>query len=68
MGTIGFCSSQNKHGLRNTTTNERLKGLAQMHINDDTELSVDEVTDTFASQNSTRMQFLDIFKDGDSEK
>lgn len=57
-----------KTWLRNTMTNERLKGLAQMHINDDTEVSVDEVIDTFARQNPTRMQFLDIFKDGDSKK
>ena len=37
-----------KTWLRNTMTNERLNGLAQMHINDDIELSVDEVIDTFA--------------------
>ena len=54
--------------LRNTMTNERLNGLAQMHINDDIEVNVDEVIDTFARQNPTRMQFLDIFEDGESKK
>ena len=49
-------------------TNEKLKGLAQIHINNDTEVSVEEVIDTFATQNPTRMQFLDTSKDGDSKK
>ena len=57
-----------KTWLRNTMTNERLNGLAQMHINDDVEVNVDEVIDTFARQNPTRMQFLDIFEDGESKK
>ena len=57
-----------KTWLRNTMTNERLKGLVQMHINDDAEVSVEEVIDTFATQNPMRMQLLDIFKDGDSKK
>ena len=57
-----------KTWLRNTMTNERLNGQAQMHINDDVEVNVDEVIDTFARQNPTRMQFLDIFEDGESKK
>ena len=53
-----------KTWLRNTMTNERLNGLAQMHTNNDIELNVD----AFARQNPTRMQFLYIFEDGDSKK
>ena len=34
-----------------------------MHINDDITLDVQQVIDTFARQNPTRMQFLDILND-----
>jgi hypothetical protein len=43
--------------------NERLNGLAQMHINDDITFDIDEVINTFARQNPTRMQFIDILDD-----
>jgi hypothetical protein len=52
-----------KTWLRNRMTNERLTGLALMHINDDVTLDVEQVIDTFARQNPTRMQFLDILND-----
>lgn len=57
-----------KTWLRNTITNERLNGLAQMHINDDMEVNIDEVIDTFAMQNPARMQFLDIFEHRECKK
>ena len=45
--------------------NERLNGLAQMHINADIDVDVDEVINTFARKNPTRMQFLDILDDNE---
>ena len=54
-----------KTWLRNTTENERLNGLAQMHINEDINVDVDEVINTFARKNPTRMQFLDILDDNE---
>ena len=47
-----------KTWLRNTMENERLNGLAQMHINADINVDVDEVI-------TTRMQFLDILDDNE---
>ena len=54
-----------KTWLRSTMVNERLNGLAQMHINDDITVNVEEVINTFARQNPTRMQFLDILEDNE---
>ena len=54
-----------KTWLRNTMENERLNGLAQMHINADINVDVDEVINTFARKNPTRMQFLDILDDNE---
>ncbi len=48
-----------KTWLRNRMTNERLTGLALMHINDDVTLDVEQVIDTFARQNP----FIDILND-----
>ncbi len=52
-----------KTWLRSTMINERLNGLAQMHINDDITFDIDEVINTFARQNPTRMQFIDTLDD-----
>ena len=49
-------------------TNERLNGLAQMHINDDISVDVEEVINTFARKNPTRMQFLDILNDDENNQ
>jgi hypothetical protein len=57
-----------KTWLRTTMSNERLNGLAMMHINDDVTVTVDEVMNTFARQNPTRMQFLDIFDDNEESR
>ena len=54
---------QMKTWLRSTIINERLNGLAQMHINDNITIDIDEVNNTFARQNPTRMQFIDILDD-----
>ena len=54
-----------KTWLRNTMENERLNGLAQMHINEDINVDVDEVINTFARKNPTCMQFLDILDDNE---
>ena len=48
--------------------NKTSNGLAQMHINDGIQINVEEVMNTFAQQNLTRMQFLDIFQDNENEK
>ena len=56
-----------KTWLRTTMSNERLNGLAMMQINNDITVDVEEAMNTFARQNPTRMQFLDIFHD-DEEK
>ncbi|XP_046863535.1 52 kDa repressor of the inhibitor of the protein kinase-like [Xenia sp. Carnegie-2017] len=56
-----------KTWLRSTMINERLNGLAQMHINDDIKCDVEEVINTFARQNPTRMQFLDILEDKETD-
>jgi hypothetical protein len=48
--------------------NERLNGLAQMHINEDITVDVEEIIDTFARQNPTRMQFLDILDDNEGNR
>jgi hypothetical protein len=39
-----------------------------MHINDDVTVNVDEVMNTFARQNPTWMQFLDIFYDNEESR
>ena len=57
-----------KTWLRNTMTNERLNALAQMHINDDISVDVEEVINTFARKNPTRMQFLDILNDDENNQ
>lgn len=57
-----------KDWLRNTMSNERLNGLAMMHINDDIEVDVEEVMNSFARQNQRRMQFLDFFEDNEATK
>ena len=56
-----------KTWLRTTMSNERLNGLAMVHINNDITVNVEEVMNTFARQNPTRMQFLDIFDDDEIE-
>jgi hypothetical protein len=48
--------------------NERLNGLAQMHINDEVTANVEEVINTFARQNPTRMQLLDILEDNEDSR
>ena len=48
--------------------NERLNGLAMMHINNDITVDIDQVVDIFARQNPTRMQFLDVLEDKPDEK
>ena len=57
-----------KTWLRSTMVNERLNGLAQMHINDDITVNVEEVINTYARQNPTRMQFLDILEDNEDSR
>ena len=57
-----------KTWLRTTMSNERLNGLAMMHINNDIKVNVEEVMNTFARQNPTRMQFLDIFDDEEKDR
>ena len=54
-----------KTWLRNTMQNERLNGLALMHINEDMNVDVDEVKNTFARKNPAPMQFLDILDDNE---
>ena len=49
-------------------SNERLNGLPMMHINNDIKVNVEEVMNTFARQNSTQMQFLDIFDDDEKDR
>lgn len=46
---------------------ERLNGLAMMHINNDIKIDVNEVVDTFARKNATRMQLIDIFDNIEEE-
>ena len=53
--------------LRSTMVNEKLNGLAHMHINDDITIDVD-IVNTFSRQNPTRMQFLDILDDNEENK
>ena len=57
-----------KTWLRNTMEEERLNGLAMMHINNDITIEVNKVVDTFARKNNTRMQLLDIFDDVNNEE
>ena len=57
-----------KTWLRNTMLNERLNGLAMMHIHTDIPVDIDQVVDEFARQNPTRMQFLDVLDDTESNK
>ena len=49
-------------------SNERLNGLAMMHINDDITVDVEDVINTFARQHPTLMQFVDIFDDEERNK
>ena len=48
--------------------NERLNGLTMMHIHTDISVDIDQVVDEFARQNPTRMQFLDVLDDTESNK
>ena len=57
-----------KTWLRSAMANERLNGLAMMHINNDITLDIDEVINSFARQNPTRMQFIDILDDKEGDK
>ena len=57
-----------KTWLRNTMTDERFNGLAQMHINDDISVDVEEVNNTFAKKKPTRMQFLDVLNDDENNQ
>ena len=57
-----------KTWLRNTMLNERLNGLAMMHIHTDISVDIDPVVDEFTRQNPTRMQFLDVLDDTESNK
>lgn len=50
-----------------STMEERLNGLAMMHINNDIKIDVNEVVDTFARKNATRMQLIDIFDNIEEE-
>jgi hypothetical protein len=59
---------QMKTWLRNTMANERLNGLAQMHINDDIQVNVDKVINTFARMHQRRMQFLNILEDNEEDR
>ena len=56
---------QMKTWLRSTMVNERLNGLAQIHINDDITIDIEEVIDRFARRNPTRMQFLYLLNDSE---
>jgi hypothetical protein len=51
---------QMKTWLRSMMVNKRLNELAQMHINNDITINVEEVINTLARQNPKRMQFFDI--------
>lgn len=57
-----------KTWLRSTMSNERLNGLAMMHISDDITVDVEDVINSFARQHPTRMQFVDIFDDEERNK
>jgi hypothetical protein len=39
-----------------------------MHINEDITVDVEEIIDTFARQNPTRTQFLDILDDNEGNR
>ena len=52
-----------KTWLRSTMVNERLNGLAMMHINNNITVDIDQVVDVFTPQNPTQMQFLDVLDD-----
>ena len=44
--------------LQNTMVNERLNGLAQMHINDDITINVDQIINTVGVKSTSPVQFL----------
>ena len=52
-----------KTWLRSTMEEERLNGLALMHINNDVKIDIEKVVDVFARENRTRMRLADILND-----
>lgn len=52
-----------KTWLRSTMGQERLNGLALMHINSDIKINIEEGINEFARSNKTRMRLLDVFED-----
>lgn len=52
-----------KTWLRSTMGQERLNGLALMHINSDIKINIEEGINEFARANKTRMRLLDVFED-----
>ena len=52
-----------KTWLRSTMGQERLNGIALMHINSDIKINVEEGINEFARSNKTRMRLLDVFED-----
>jgi hypothetical protein len=57
-----------KTWLRSMMVNKRLNELAQMHINNDITINVEEVINTFARQNPKIMQFFDILEDNEDSR
>ena len=52
-----------KTWLRSTMGEDRLNGLALMHINNDVKVETDKVVDIFARENKTRMRLADIINE-----
>ena len=52
-----------KTWLRSTMEEDRLNGLALMHINNDIKLDIEKVVDVFARENKTRMRLADILNE-----
>ena len=52
-----------KSYLRSTMGQERLSGLALMHVNYGMELNLDEIISTFARQHPRRMLLTDVLSD-----
>ena len=52
-----------KTWLRSTMGQERLNGLALMHINSDITVNIEEGINEFARSNKTRMRLLYVFED-----
>lgn len=62
---LGFMTTEDM--VKKYHEQERLNGLALMHINNDIKVDVDEVIAEFAWTNKARMRFNDILDDGKEE-